>query len=143
MDHVKVCCRLTSRALVATPAVSGIYARGHPPWLASCLRPLAPLYLSASGDWGIPDGLRARRKPRPLKRFDGLPQLRSADWQYAAKSPQLPPRNTRSEPSRGPTGSLTAPLGYSPYQSLHHSQTFPCISYRPQAFAFFSPTGCV
>ena len=30
-----------------------------------CLRPLAPLYLSASGDWGIPDGkLRARRKPR-------------------------------------------------------------------------------
>jgi hypothetical protein len=71
MDHVKVCCRLTSRALVTTPAVSGIYARGHPPWLASRLRPLAPLYLSASGDWRIPDGLRATRKPWPSLRFDG------------------------------------------------------------------------
>jgi len=48
----------------ASPVVYGIYARGHPPWLASCLRPLAPLYLSASGVWGIPDGLRATRKPR-------------------------------------------------------------------------------
>jgi hypothetical protein len=45
------------------PAVFGIYARGHPPWLAWCLRPLAPLYLSASGDLGIPDGFRATRKP--------------------------------------------------------------------------------
>ena len=105
----------------------------------------AYLYLlSAFGDLEIPDGeLKAKRKPRGLPLLPGVPQLRSADWQSAATLLQQPPRYTRYEPSLGPLGSLTAPLGYSTYLSLHHSQTFPCISYRPQAFGSKSPTVCV
>lgn len=34
----------------------------------------------------------------------------------------------------GPCGSVTFPVGYVPYQSRHHSDTFPCMSYRPHAF---------
>jgi len=50
-----------------------------------CLRPpVAKLYLSASGDRGIPDGLRATRKPRPLSRNDGTSPDRTADRQNAA-----------------------------------------------------------
>jgi hypothetical protein len=38
---------------------------GHPPCATSCAYdpPVAPLYLSASGDRGIPEELRATRKP--------------------------------------------------------------------------------
>ena len=112
-----------SRAKSLRSAVSGIYARGNPPWLASWQRPLAPLYLSASGDLGIPEKLKATRKPMPLLRSDGSFLRRFADRQFAAELSQLPPRYTRDEPSFAPTGSLTAPFGYSSYQSLHHSQT--------------------
>ena len=41
---------------------------------------------------GIPDELRARRKPYPLPRYDGSPQMRFADRQNAAPPPQPPPR---------------------------------------------------
>ena len=121
------------------PAVYGISCRRSA--LPRCLRLLAPLYLSASGDLGIPDEeLRARRKPRVMKRSSGEHLPRFADRQYAASLPQQPPRYTRSEPSFGPVGSLMAPLGYSPCLSLHHSQTFPCMSCRPQPFGSNNPT---
>ena len=68
--------------------------------------------LSDSGDLGILNGeLKAKRKPRGLPRMPGVPQLRSADWQSAATLLQQPPRYTRSEPTFGPVGFLTAPLG--------------------------------
>jgi hypothetical protein len=56
--------------------------------------------LSASGDLGIPEELRARRKPLLWFRFDGSFLFRFADRQFAASLFQLPPRFTRFEPLR-------------------------------------------
>jgi len=47
-----------------------------------------------------------------LLRCDGTSLTRSADRQPAASPSQPPPRITRPEPSFGPLGSLTAPLGF-------------------------------
>jgi hypothetical protein len=65
-----------------------------------------------SAYWGIPEELRARRKPSYVLRSDGSFALRFAVRQPAASLYQPPPRSTRSEPSA----------------SEHHSQTLPCIS---------------
>ena len=56
-----------------------------------------------------------------------------------------PPRRTRTIPDSGPCGSVLGELAkYFPlYQSLHHSQTFPSISYSPIAFGCLHPTACV
>ena len=59
-----------------------------------------------------------------------------------ARYHQLPPRITRSEPKRGPWGSVTVPPGYRPYQSCTRSITFPSMSYSPHPFGSFCPTGC-
>lgn len=59
---------------------------------------VAPLYLSASGDLGIPEELRARRKPRFALRIVGVVRLLCAVRQSAAPLSQLPPRSTRSMP---------------------------------------------
>jgi len=77
------------------------------------LRPPTRFHLSCPGAayLGIPEGLRATRKPRPLPRPVGVSPRRFADRQCAASARQLPPRYTRSEPSRGPTGSATTPFG--------------------------------
>ena len=61
----------------------------------------------------------------------------------ARSSYHAPPRTTRYEPTAGPAGSSTADVAYSAYQSWHHSQTFPCMSFNPKAFAFLVATGCV
>ena len=87
--------------------------------------------------------LRSTRKPRPLLRYPGALLPRFAERQYLAMKYQLPPRIPRSEPDVAPVGSVAEPPGYAPYQSWHHSQTLPFMSYKPQAFGFFSPTGCV
>ena len=87
--------------------------------------------------------LRSTRKPRLMPRPSGEFPLRSAERQCLALSFQLPPRNTRDEPDVAPVGSVAEPLGYAAYQSWHHSQTLPYMSYSPLAFGFFSPTGCV
>src|SRR3569833_296229 len=43
----------------------------------------------------------------------------------------------------GPCGSTWMPPGkLSEYQSEHHSQTLPSVSYRPHGFGSFRPTGC-
>jgi hypothetical protein len=39
------------------------------------------------------------------------------------------------------TGPSSSPVAGSPRRSPHHSQTFPSISYRPQAFGLRFPTG--
>lgn len=54
-----------------------------------------------------------------------------------------PPRHTRFDPEAGPSGSVAGPLGSAHFQSQHHSQTFPCMSYSPQALGRFPFTGCV
>jgi hypothetical protein len=63
---------------------------------------------SGSAYW--PDGTQVTRKPRKTLRADVGPLLRSADRQNSA--PTAPrPRSTRSEPSRGPIGSVALPRG--------------------------------
>ena len=58
---------------------------------------------------------------------------------------QSPPRNTRAGASGGSAGVARRGLRVVVLvnQSAHHCHTFPCMSYSPQAFGFFSPTGCV
>ena len=94
------------------------------------------------GYFSDPDTVMATRKPRK-PRSVGWIQYRSADRQRSGPLNQSPPRSTRSEPSRWPCGSIASPRGFGSYQSAHHSHTLPCMSYKPQALAFFSPTGCV
>ena len=72
----------------------------------------------------------------------GVNQNRWAARQRAALEYHEPPRRTRSTPDEGPDGSVP-PESESSYQSAHHSQTFPCMSYSPHAFGFFVPTGRV
>jgi hypothetical protein len=48
---------------------------------------------------------RATRKPRLTSRSPGEPLPRFADRQVLARLNQQPPRSTRSEPPKGPTGS--------------------------------------
>ena len=56
--------------------------------------------------------------------------------------PLLRDRQRRQLPQRR-AGSEHAAPGYTPYQSRHHSHTFPCRSYRPQPFAAYEPTSAV
>ena len=58
---------------------------------------------------------------------EGLSRLRYAERHSADLLYQLPPRSTLSKPLGDPSGSVTSP-SYAPKLSLHHSQTFPCIS---------------
>lgn len=75
-------------------------------------------------------------KPIRPARMWGAKRLREAERQSLARLSQLPPRRTRRLPLLGPVGSLAAVRpGDSPYRSLHHSQTLPRMSYRPQAFS--------
>ena len=103
----------------------------------------APLPLKLFSLAYPPDGTRATRKPRMMNRSGGVIPLRNADRQILAMLLQLPPRLTRFEAVPTPPGSLAVPAWYGPYQSLHHSHTFPCMSYKPQALGCFCPTGCV
>src|SRR3954471_21731435 len=52
---------------------------------------------------------------------------RRAERQSDSKDSQAPPRITLTPIAleSGPRGSVTDPPGYGPYQSWHHSQTFP------------------
>jgi hypothetical protein len=83
--------------------------------------------LSASGDLGNPEELRATRKPLPLLRYDGSLPSRNADRQSAASLNQLPPQSARDEPLLGPLGSPTAPLGV---VTVPVAATFPDITVR-------------
>jgi hypothetical protein len=56
----------------------------------------------------IPEEFKATRKPMLQLRLDGLDLPRNADRHIAAPKQKLPPRATRSEPFRGPQGSLEA-----------------------------------
>ena len=73
------------------------------------------------------------RKPTSLQRRSGPSQPRMLVRQFLAQLIQDPPRMTRPGPAGLPCGSLAAASGKAPYQSEHHSQTLPCMSYRPQA----------
>ena len=73
-------------------------------------------------------GASATRNPRKLIALSGLPLARSATRQLLAPPYQLPPRSTRLKPDPGPTGSRCDVELYSPYQSQHHSHTFPLMS---------------
>src|SRR5687768_362422 len=75
--------------------------------------------------------------------LDGLIMNRFPERANAASWFQPPPRNTLNFPWAGPDGSVTSTAGYSPNQSRHHSQTLPCMSYRPHGLGRFRPTGCV
>ena len=55
-------------------------------------------------------GTKTRRKPKLMFRSSGVRLQRLADRQFSAKSPQLPPRSTRSELFVGPTGLITVPF---------------------------------
>src|SRR5690242_17473698 len=76
-------------------------------------------------------------------RLYGVNPIRDADRLTRGWLIQPPPRYTRSEPDAGPVGSVCLSPAYSPYQSSHHSHTFPCMSYRPQRFGRNCPTGAV
>lgn len=110
--------------------------RGQPMRMA----PLPLAVLTYRGDRSTE--LMATRKPRSPIRNDGYSPLRNADRQTPAGLTQPPPRRTLAEPVAGPVGSLCVVEAYLPYQSEHHSHTLPCISYNPQAFGDFWPTGC-
>ena len=97
---------------------------------------------SLAGLAGPAAGTRATRKPRSRPRNPGQLPQRDADWQSLPPEHQPPPRVTRNESVVGPIGSPPLPSHTSPYQSWHHSHTFPCMSYNPKVFGFFSPTGC-
>ena len=68
----------------------------------------------------------AERRPTIL---DGVPPTAATD--------------TRYEPVAGSVGSVRAPCGCVPCQSRYHSPTLMCMSWIPQDWGFFSPTGCV
>jgi hypothetical protein len=73
-------------------------------------------------------GDNTARKPTPPARYFGSPRRRLAERQHCGSPPHEPPRTTRPDPEDGPGGSDTTLSGYCPYQSPHHSHTFPCIS---------------
>ena len=72
------------------------------------------------------DTVLTRRKPLLLFSFDGLLLFRLDEVQLSALLFQLPPRFTRFDPEEEPLGSV--PYAKVPYQSRHHSHTFPCMS---------------
>ena len=74
-----------------------------------------------------------RRKPMALYRIDEISEARLAERQDVAAFGQPPPRFTRVDPDVAPDGS-EPPGNVLPDQSKHHSNTFPCVSYSPQAF---------
>ena len=137
----------TPRSPSACPAWLSARSRSLPrsARVASPSAPPARSFCSASG-WHagnhLPSWRATRRKPQPLYRESGLNLPRYAERQHCGLPQQLPPRRTRSSPEAGPVGSVTAPDGYVPNQSAHHSRTLPCMSYNPQAFGCFCFTGC-
>src|SRR5438445_13515273 len=70
---------------------------------------------------------------------------RRPDRQSDSPASHAPPRMTFTPCTfeAEPCGSVTDPPGYGPYQSRVHSKTFPSMSYSPQGFGAFWPTGCV
>jgi hypothetical protein len=100
-----------------------------------------------SNGHGVLDAHAATRKPTGLSRLPGLYMSRLADRQDLVKLRQEPPHNTRCSPRggscSGPCGSTVASALYVSYQSPHHSQTLPCVSYSPHAFGTFCPPGWV
>ena len=85
----------------------------------------------------------AHSESRWSYRRPGSSQTRFADRRFrGSSSPAEPPRRTRRSPFSGPIGSMTASARYVLYRSQHHSQTLPLISWSPQGFGAFSPTGC-
>src|SRR6266704_6576419 len=70
---------------------------------------------------------------------------RRAERQSVSNESQAPPRITFTPMAfeAGPCGSVSKAPGYGPYQSRHHSRTFPSMSYRLQGLGAFCPTGCV
>jgi hypothetical protein len=74
-----------------------------------------------------------------------LPALKKLRWEQRelfAPLSQPPPRFTRKEPVAAPFGSVPPAYGV-PYQSHHHSGTFPAMSFNPYPFAANEPTGLV
>src|ERR1700693_3484779 len=75
----------------------------------------------------LPTGTRATRKPtRPSQRAG---PRRNAAVQDTGSVLQQPPRGTR----------LDAPFAVFSTSS-HHSQTLPCMSYKPSRFGWYEPT---
>ena len=75
-----------------------------------------------------------------LVSFGSQPR-RAEEHRLGAGRYQDPPRSTRVVPHSGPAGSMPTAESYGPYQSQHHSQTFPCMSWRPNGLAGQCPTG--
>src|SRR5437867_9176804 len=96
---------------------------------------------------GIQLVARTTRNPRMKSWMNGLtPSVpRRAERQSDSNPSQAPPRITLTPMTfeAGPSGSVSNPPGYGPYQSRHHSRTFPAMSYRPHRLGAFCPTGCV
>ena len=87
-------------------------------------------------------GRQAKRKPRLPSHKKGSRSYRPPTTQNPAPTFQ-PPRRTRLSPEAAPVGSVTSPDFILPCQSKHHSHTFPLISFKPNPFSPFFPTGCV
>ena len=79
--------------------------------------------------------------PPELREASSLP-VRCADRWLVAGLPQPPPRIDRPSPDDGPGGSTAGRREYRALWSDTHSQTLPCISYRPQGLGRLLPTGC-
>ena len=77
----------------------------------------------------------------PVLRSEPVPERRPRVLRGRASSRREPHGRGPEGPKGRRTASLLVVIGL--YPSQHHSQTFPCMSYRPQAFGRFWPTGCV
>jgi hypothetical protein len=75
------------------------------------------------------------RKPRLSTRVTGPSRSRKEQRQSLDRPRQPPPRTTRRSTSFGPVGIALSSGSYSPYQSAHHSQTLPAMSYNPSGDA--------
>ena len=69
--------------------------------------------------------------------------MRKAERALTAPCLHDPPRITRLTPVAGPVGFVRGADGYAPNQSLTHSNTFPCMSWRPHTLAGFCAAGHV
>src|SRR5262249_24083959 len=87
-------------------------------------------------------GTRTHRNPPHSCLSSGGTSNRSAERRCSGEASNDPPRSTREDPEEGPAGLTSTPEPYAPYQSQHHSQTLPCMSYSPQRLGCFCPTAC-
>ena len=126
------------------PEKNGASAAGISIFAGDC-ETLCAWSAGAAGGSTVPRGNfpSTTRKPVFSLLASGSQAVRFAERSRRVCIEWLPPRMTRKSPSLRPSGLVCAAASYGPYQSAHHSETFPCMSTRPHAFAGVCPTRTV